>query len=121
MAGGTRGKPVWGVAAREDRSNTGGWRLRRARVALNCALLLIEAVGGTALGCSGERYARPDRPAPQYEVAPLQPWDGGAATTSDFAREFESARSRPGAARPSNAVSGARQPSSPGRNASNER
>jgi hypothetical protein len=35
------------------------------------------------LGCSAERYARPSGPAPRYELAPLAPWDAGAAPTED--------------------------------------
>jgi hypothetical protein len=32
-----------------------------------------------ALGCSGERYARPSGPAPRYETAPVASWDAGSA------------------------------------------
>jgi hypothetical protein len=30
------------------------------------------------LACPAERYHRPPLPAPQYEVAPVAPWDAGA-------------------------------------------
>lgn len=37
----------------------------------------------TTVACSAERYARPDGPAPRYEVAPVAPWDAGAPAARD--------------------------------------
>jgi hypothetical protein len=52
--------------------------LRRRFVEPRCLVLAALTVGVEAAACSGERYARPEGPAPRYEAAPVLAWDGGA-------------------------------------------
>jgi len=63
-----------------------GVQLKGSRARVRCVLFPALTLGVQAMGCSGERYARPAGPVPVYEQAPVLAWDAGAAVATPAAR-----------------------------------
>jgi len=74
------------LVSRNGQAELRGVQLRRARTKARCVLFPAFTLGVQALGCSGERYARPAGPVPVYEEAPVLAWDAGATPETPAAR-----------------------------------